>query len=516
MFDRIVYFGDSLTDTGTIFDLSGQVLTTAVPPSSAGYAGQFSNGDVYADVAPALLGVAVDNFAAGGARAVGSLTLEDFFTNNSVSALLVDDPDPDVLDFDINLGAQIGRFLAANAGGVAPDTAASILIGLNDYNNFTPTSTETALAEATTLISNVVQSTLGAAVALAGAGVGTVVIQTLPLATFAPGSQFRDPATNALADQVIAAHNAALLDGAAQVEALGVNIEIVDLGAMAFVIAEDPSGFGFTTPLTNFRLFGTGGDPVIVDDGNGPEPVFLPNPAAAGVPDAQLVFWDLLHPTAATHGILGAFQAASLTQDVAFLGETADLERPGRGDDVVFARGGDDKVIGGRGDDASFGGLGQDYLIGGHGDDILSGQSGDDLLKGGTGADVLGGGAGDDRLLGGLGNDVMIDGLGSDLANGGLGDDIFLYAEASLIGGETGVDRDVFVGGLGDDTLYLALTEETRALVEAELSGGRIENLGSIGVVAIGIENFVFVDIDELGAVASDARLAEADLWGLV
>jgi len=44
--ERLIYFGDSLSDRGEFWDLSEQVLKVAVPPASEGYAGWFSNGEV--------------------------------------------------------------------------------------------------------------------------------------------------------------------------------------------------------------------------------------------------------------------------------------------------------------------------------------------------------------------------------------------------------------------------------------------------------------------------------------
>ena len=80
-----------------------------------------------------------------------------------------------------------------------------------------------------------------------------------------------------------------------------------------------------------------------------------------------------------------------------------------------------------------------------------------------------------------------------------------------------GQDHDIFIGGRGEDTLFLALSEETRNLVEADLDGGWFEYLGDIGVTAIGIENFVFVDSRlDLADAVSNGRVNEADLFGLV
>ena len=214
-YDRLVYFGDSLTDGGTYFDLTSRTLTVPLPTAIFGYAGLFSNGDIYANIAPELLGMdAADvvNYAVGGARVLGERTLADKIAGDGVEPLLVADPAAEDLAFGLNLWAQVERFLAdAAVNGVPENTAASLWIGLNDFNNFVPSSLETAEAEASALVQQLVTSTLGAAGALAQAGVSTIILNTIPPGSFFPIFQFADPLVQALGDQVIAGYNAALI-----------------------------------------------------------------------------------------------------------------------------------------------------------------------------------------------------------------------------------------------------------------------------------------------------------------
>ncbi|MEO0538694.1 MAG: SGNH/GDSL hydrolase family protein [Cyanobacteria bacterium P01_A01_bin.123] len=85
-FDRLVLFGDSLTDTGGTFELSSQNLIVPLPPESLGYAQRFSNGEVYADIAPCLLGIEdVDNFALSAAASLGELTFGTILALSVVS-----------------------------------------------------------------------------------------------------------------------------------------------------------------------------------------------------------------------------------------------------------------------------------------------------------------------------------------------------------------------------------------------------------------------------------------------
>ena len=247
------------------------------------------------------------------------------------------------------------------------------------------------------------------------------------------------------------------------------------------------------------------------------------NAAVAGLDADQFAFYDLLHPTTALHGVLGAFTEASLTNDVHFLDSDGNRLNAGSGDDLVLAGAGNDWIGLGNGDDVVLAGLGNDWASGGKGSDILSGGSGDDHLSGGWGSDVVAGGSGDDDMFGGKGSDALIDGLGSDHAYGGAGDDFFFFTEAELIGGVTDEHSDLFVGGSGYDTLYLALSDATREIVEAAFGGdgGLVHDFDAINLTTIGIEEVIFLDgrglPDELAADATlTALLTEADHWGFV
>ncbi len=517
---RIVYFGDSLSDHGAVWDLTSQLLFLPLPPEAYGYQQKFTNGETYSGLVPGLLGIGdVDYYAIGGARALGVRTLGDFTAAGAGASLLRPGADPALLALDVNLGGQLQRFLAAEA--LNPDdtpTAASILIGLNDLNNFTPMNPATTEAEAMALAAALVQTTLGTAGALATVGgVDEIILHTLPGASFFPGSQFQDPVLVSLGDTLIAGINDALKLGAGALSLAGISTTVVDFAAMAAEVAADTTSFGFVAPIGQQKLFGTGADPAIVDTPAGPVPFFPENPAVAALDPDQIPFWDLLHPSAALHGVLAAFEAASLTDGVKFLGDGND-SRLGACWDTVFAGAGNDRLVLLKGEAAVFGGLGDDFIFAGRDDDIAAGGSGDDRIGGGKGADVVAGNLGDDILLAGAGDDVVIDGLGSDRAFGGGGDDAFLHVDAALIGGATGADHDVFFGGSGHDTAYLVVGDDNRAAVEAELAAGRhVHHSATLGLTLVGVEDVVFLDDRAgFGDLELAARLGEADLWGLI
>ncbi|MEL6501128.1 MAG: SGNH/GDSL hydrolase family protein [Cyanobacteria bacterium J06623_1] len=508
-FDRLVFFGDSLTDTGNTFELSSQNLIVPLPPESLGYEQRFSNGEVYADIVPRLLGIDnVDNFAFTAAASLGELSLGTILALNGVLGLQSPDADPTLLDFDINLNAQVDRFL--DHPGNTDNSAASLFIGLNDFGQFVLANPEATPEEAIAFASNVAESTLTAVDRLVDSGVETIILNTLPVSSFFPSSTVQPP----FPDEIIEIHNEALLAGSAELTASGVNVLVVDFASIAREIAADPSAFGFVAPLSTFKFFGVGGNPDITKTSDGIVLSFPENPASLENLDQQ-VFFDLVHPTTATHGIFAAFYSESLTSNVQILGSDNDRIKGSSTDDLVLAGSGNDFVLLKDGDDVALGGLGNDRVFAASGDDIISLGSDHDLGFGGRGDDVIAGGVGNDTLVSGRGNDILIDGLGSDKVFGGSGDDMFVYSESSLLGGTGTSDRDLFFGGQGHDTLFLALTDTTRH--EIEDSDDIFTSLTQLGISTHSIEDISFIESPaELSTLEADARIAEADLWGLI
>ena len=509
--ERLVIFGDSLSDSGNAYALSGAVVKVPIPPDSAGYNGWFSNGLIQSEVTADLLGADLDNFAVGGARAIGSRTVAEYLTESHYDTpeIMLPDPDPDALATDTYFLGQLGRYLAGAA--VNPPeagTAAAIWIGANDYNGLTPDDSPATVFQT---IAGVVGNTITAAAALALSGVEQIFVYNLPEPAFLPATL---PDVFA---QVVALHNGGLAKGVALLQSQGVDAEIVDMNRISVEIDSDPRTFGLNPAYLNLPLvLGIGSQPTW--DPVAQNWVLRANPLVAGV-DADLVaFMDFLHPSSATHGVLGSFAAASIAGNPVFGGDGDETIGTGAQDDLVLAGAGDDLVATRGGADIVLAGLGDDFVWAGTGRDIVAGGAGDDRVHGGAGNDVVAGSDGDDLQGGGSGRDLMVDGLGHDLIGAGKGNDAILYAEAAFLGGSNADDGGWFGGGRGHDTLYLALDDATRAAVEAELRPGRaVQHLDAIDVTTHAIERFVFVEPDDPAAgIHSGARLAEADLWGLV
>jgi phospholipase/lecithinase/hemolysin len=525
--ERLIWFGDSLTDERTIHDLTERATIVTLPSEPSGYGEAFTNGEVHATVTSELLGVTDDNYAVGYGHALGSYTLEQYaedrFAPQVPPGFDIFQPDAaqEDLDFDLYLGGQVQRYLQDYfADGPVPGTAAAFCIGLNDYSEFMPTSPELAQAEGAALVAGVVGATITAAATVAATGVETILLCNLPSVRFFPLSTLQTPESLALGDQLIAAHNGALAQGAALLEFGGVNVEIIDFNRMAGELMADPGTFGLRPGLFDEPVvFGTGANPTLVELPDGSyQPYFPPNPLLAGVDPDQVAFMDFVHPSAAVHGVLGVFSAATLTSQTLFFGDGDDTIAGTNGDDLILAGAGSDRVDADPGNDVILAGLGDDTVSGGNGRDIVSGGSGADSLWGGRGADVIADGAGDDEARGSRGSDLLIDGAGWDLIYGGKGADAIIFVEPALRAVQGHSAGGSIYGGSGSDTAYLILDDATRAAVEAELvAGAHNQTLSAIDLTTRGIESFAFLSPDDsLGAIDTPAPIDEADLWGLI
>ena len=579
-FDQVFFFGDSLSDNGNIYELSSRLLQIGLPPDGFGYNQKFTNveingnGAVWTEEVPYLLGLATEdayNFAFGGARVLGDATigsvlrlgeaaeqlaridvnLDDFvdstLTEEAKSLLAGSGVFDKILNGistvnNLNLTGQVANALASVQGQFEEGTAASFLIGGNDYINLTPD------RDPQVFITNLTTSFLNNAAQVAAAGIDTLIYVTQPLVSSAPiGRQLvstlieqglsEAEAANALSqlDQLIGVQNQQVAAGfQALGQQFGSKVEIVDLSQFAKEIQADLSGFGFEfggsrllsggANILGFLDFNNNGIPDIGVDPSTGKILDLPLPFVSAditgdgkddifvVADAEslefdldeIMFFDTVHPSAATHDLIANFYIASLAQSVNFLTIAADELVGTQRSDLIFAKAGDDAVEGKQANDVIFGGLGADILWGSKGHDIVVGGAGDDWVIGNVGADVVAGSDGDDRLRGRRGSDILIGGEGSDDIRGGSGNDLFIQ----------GVDRDAIAtdsihGGFGYDTLFLEVDgadfEVARSSVEGFRAGHRFQfSIGQNEIELRSIEQVI------LGSRSDRAQFAQA------
>ena len=531
LFDELYAVGDSLSDSGGIYQLSNDLLDLVNKagidtdglqpiPISPPYDMQFSNGPVLPEYTAELLGATLHNFSFGAANAVGVLPfglLASAFIpadiQAEIAALPPDQlaPIQDILNHNIDLSGQIADLTAAlSAHHPAHNSALVSMIGLNDLRSLVSSFDPTNPAPLAETIDGVVHANLVLAHTAYDLGIGTVIFETLPATTFFPIASQLTPQLQAIGDQAVNAINAGLVADAALLQQEGHDARIVDLHRMADEVQSDLGTFGLLSL-----------QPEYLSDGHGLPP-FIVNPAAP--PIDQTGFFDFIHMTTSLHGVLGAFAATSLTSNNIFTGDGNNPITGTNGNDLVLSGRGDDTVQLGAGDDTLLAGLGNDTANGGNGNDLMSGGSGNDNLTGGNGSDVLVGNAGNDTMNGGNGDDALIDGLGSNMLFGGAGNDYFLFTEPGLLGGNN-QDANRFDGGAGNDTLVVRLAPNDLANeqhnVDQNFQAGQTFTFESMNLTVTGIEHIVLTtdshllnEVNVTGDLA--ARLHEADLFGFV
>jgi phospholipase/lecithinase/hemolysin len=529
VFDEIYMVGDSWSDSGMHFALSSQLLAIAAaagvdttglqPLPFPPYAHQYSNGPVFPQITAGLLGAQLTNFSGGGAQALGVFpfgVIAGFIYPPEVIAAAAASPEGQaLLNHDLNLSGQLADLVAATSA--QPPSAHSALVSLIGFNDirgleatFDPAHPGSSTGAALRLAGQIVQANLGAARTAFDSGIGTVVFETLPAASFSPFADELPPALVATEDAAVSLVNLGLAAGAQVLSTLGHDVRIVDMARMAEEVGADPGTFGFLSV----------DEPMLLGDGHGVR--FTVNPNAP--PEQQAAFFDPIHPTTNLHGVFGAFSAASLVSHTDFRGAGNNAIVGRSGDDLVLAGAGNDKAMLGGGNDILFAGLGNDVADGERGADLIAGGAGNDRLSGGDGADVLAGNAGNERLDGGSGTAALIVGLGSDRLSGGAGNDWFFATGAQLLGG-SGTDTDRFDGGAGFDTLAVLVDPATLAIEQANVAAhfvpGHAFAFSTMDLETTGIERIVlttqfgFADVARPGGDLGE-RLHQADLFGLI
>jgi phospholipase/lecithinase/hemolysin len=246
-YSQIVAFGDSLSDTGNDFILSGG---SPAPPY---FQGRFSNGPIWLDQLAVKLGVADPGPALGGGTnyAYGGATASSAFQGVPY------------------LGQQVQAYLQ-KAPHADPNALYTVLAGANDF--FGGATDPSIPANAV----NAAMSTL------IGAGAKHILVSNLPPQGITPLIRSQGPAAVSAINALDAAFNA---DLAADVASLrmnnpGVSIGLLDLYSLGNAAVADPAAFGFTN---------------------------ITDQAINAGPNANLnqyLFWDEVHPTTIGHGFI--------------------------------------------------------------------------------------------------------------------------------------------------------------------------------------------------------------------
>lgn len=270
----LVVFGDSLSDQGNAFILTGGTF----PP--APYAQRASNGPVAVEYLAARLGVPLAPLAAGGTNfafvgaATGPVTFTGTaLTTDNFAAVVYDQP---VLA-NTGMTMQVSAYLGAGPA-IDPATLFVLWGGPNDF--FIDPSAATA--------EDAVNNIAGQILALYGAGARQFLVPNMPDLSLTPYG-LSLPADARLGLQLLTGgFNTGLASALGALALLpGIDITPFNTFGLLSAIAMDPGAYGFANATQPCVTDSLGGAFAVCSD-----------------PSAY-VFWDGVHPTTAAHEVLG-------------------------------------------------------------------------------------------------------------------------------------------------------------------------------------------------------------------
>ncbi|MGI0484170.1 SGNH/GDSL hydrolase family protein [Pantanalinema rosaneae CENA516] len=252
--DALYVFGDSLSDTGTVFRATGGLY----PPNPPYFQGRYSNGRVWVEYLADRLQISskqLNNFAYGGATTAESAP---HFSNGSSESSLA----PGLL-------TQVQSILPTQVQ-IEPQALTIIWAGANDYLQ--------GVSQATVPVANITR----AMEVLMAKGAKRFLVANLPDLGQLPA--IRTSANSDRLSQLTQAHNQGLRRSLKQLHQQYRDIQIVTLDANTLYreAITDPDAFGFTNVIN----------------------ACLTNSRSCGQPE-QFLFWDGIHPTTTAHRFLG-------------------------------------------------------------------------------------------------------------------------------------------------------------------------------------------------------------------
>lgn len=270
-YDHLFIFGDSLSDNGNLYRITGGTI----PLSPPYFQGRFSNGPVWVEVLGSYLNIDANdtnNYAAGGSTSGNTNVLSE--------SLLIPLP---------SLSSQINDFASAS---VTPSSNALFILwaGANDYliQPREKRATNTQI---------VVNNLSNAITTLINKGARNIIVPNLPDLGKTP--QERSQGTAESTTAAIKSHNSNL-NSALQEIAKNRNVNIIplDINALFNEVIDQPDRYGLTN--INYPCF---------DQQAG---TICPNPD-------EYLFWDNVHPTDRGHQFIAEYTDAVLNAPVAIV-----------------------------------------------------------------------------------------------------------------------------------------------------------------------------------------------------
>lgn len=264
-FSSIVVYGDSLSDNGNLFLVSGQ-------PGAPYFEGRRSDGPVAVEQLAAMLGASLADFAwIGATTGIGNYADSGTTTNTGAFSL------PGMQAEFAGTQASLGPYLA--------DGLFIAWGGANDFLAASPFDTTPQ-----EVIARGVGNLLGIVSALQGLGANTILVPGMPDLGLTPYFQGLGPIAAGQASAITDAFNAALRSN------LPSGVLYYDTATLLRTMVANPSAFGFTN--------------VTAPCFNGA--TVCPNPS-------QYLFFDDFHPTTATDAFVAAGFQSTVPEPAAFV-----------------------------------------------------------------------------------------------------------------------------------------------------------------------------------------------------
>lgn len=327
-FDRVYFFGDSLSDTGNFLNFTGGTF-----PNTPYAPGRFSNGDIWVDYLSDELNITVDPLITGIDPVTGNINFDLSDTNDGINFAIggATSGDDSVGVVLLGLEQQIDAFelLVESQSsdndeddedddedddeGVLNNDLSFLWSGANDYFSFiedNPTTADTieanfpdTQAEIEETVSEVVDTNIAGAIQdLLDAGGEEIVVFNLPNLDKTPLAHSLEISDRETLREITELHNDRLVDTLEDLEDSNSDVEIVhiDVDGLFDSILENPSAFGFTNVTDNY---------IGVD-------VYTrrSQPSNSGDPNEYL-FWDSVHPTTAAHKLVADLVIDELTDE---------------------------------------------------------------------------------------------------------------------------------------------------------------------------------------------------------
>ncbi len=253
-FEQIYVFGDSLSDSGNVFNATAGFY----PQSPPYFEGRLSNGPVWVEYLASKLEANSTNFAYGGS------------STGIGNAVIPSSPLPGLL-------TQVNSFTQANPQ-ADPNALYTVWAGVNDYLFGGATDSTESVGNLSTAVTSLYES-----------GARNIMVVNLPDLGKVPGTRV-DSQISSSFDALSEEHNfnlSAALDSLSQKP--DINIIPVDVNSLFDEEIAAPTEFGFTN-VTDSCLVGV---------------VACANPN-------EYLFWDEFHPTTAAHELVGELAFSAL------------------------------------------------------------------------------------------------------------------------------------------------------------------------------------------------------------